>query len=129
MEAFLQNGGTLAFVGDAVMSLQVREYLVSKGYTQLKQLQQLTVQYVSAKAQAAFSKTILDSLNEEEMEVFKRGRNFKSHSVAKNANVVDYRQATGLEALWGYWHLTGQTERLNEMFERMIQYHLEGSNE
>ncbi len=117
----LMNGGELAFVGDACMTLQVREYLLKKGITQLKKLQQLQVHYVSATSQAKVAHAIEEELNEKEKEIYLRGRNFKSHSSAKNANVIDYRYATALEALWGYWYLTEQKERLEEMFGRMLE--------
>ena len=122
MDDKLLNGGALAFVGDAVMTLQVREYLVNKGITHLKDLQEKTSSMVSAKAQAAFSKTIEEDLTEEEMEIFKRGRNFKSNSTAKNASVLDYRHATGVEALWGYWYLENNEDRLKEMCDRLIAF-------
>ncbi len=117
----LLNGGELAFVGDAYMTLQVRDYLVHQGITQLKKLQSMQIHYVSATSQAKVAHAIEKDLNEIETEIYHRGRNFKSHSSAKNANVIDYRYATALEALWGYWYLTGQKERLDEMFQKMLE--------
>lgn len=118
------NGNVLAFVGDAVMSLQVREYLVAQGMTRSKKLQETSVKYVSAKAQSAFVLYLLEQgyLDDEELLVFKRGRNYKSESSAKNADIITYRQATGLEALWGYWYLTRNEKRLQEMFELLIAF-------
>ncbi len=121
MNPELLNGGTLAFVGDAVMTLQVREYLVRKGLTHLNELQTEMVKYVNAKAQADLYYRIADRLNEEENDIYKRGRNFKSHSSAKNANIIDYKTATGIEALWGYWYLKDNKERLNEMFQLLME--------
>lgn len=114
-----ESGNVLAFIGDAVLSLQVREYLVSTGITKTKILQETSVKYVSANAQAAFMTVLLDKnlLNEEEMIMFKRGRNAKSASSAKNADIIVYRIATGFESLWGYLHLSKQYERLNELWE------------
>ena len=120
MNAELLNGGELAFVGDAVMTLQVREYLLKKGISHLKALQENQIRYVSASYQATFAREIERELEEEDAAVFKRGRNYKSHSTAKNASVIDYRYATALEALWGYWYLSGQEEKLEKMFYRFI---------
>ena len=114
------TGSVLAFIGDAVMTLKVREYLVSLGYTKAKQLQEKSINYVSAKAQSAFISKFLPNLSEEEMLIYKRGRNYKSHSTPKNTDSADYHAATGLEALWGYWHLTQQDQRIAEVFEIMI---------
>ena len=113
------SGNVLAFVGDAVLSLQVREYLVSLGYSKTKQLQETSTQFVSAGAQAKFVNFLIlkDILNTEEKQIFKRGRNAKSASMAKNAQVKDYRMATGLEALWGYLYLSDQKERLSALWE------------
>lgn len=114
-----ESGNVLAFIGDAVLSLQVREYLVSTGITKTKLLQETSVKYVSANAQAKFMTQLLDQnlLSEEEMVMFKRGRNAKSASSAKNADIIVYRIATGFESLWGYLHLTKQENRLNELWE------------
>lgn len=114
-----ESGNVLAFIGDAVLSLQVREYLVSTGITKTKILQETSIKYVSANAQAAFMTVLLDKnlLTEEEMIMFKRGRNAKSASSAKNADIIVYRIATGFESLWGYLHLSKQYERLNELWE------------
>lgn len=122
MDAKLLNGGTLAFVGDAVMTLQIREYLVSKGVTNLKELQEKTSAVVSAKAQAAFGFEIEPILTEEELAIFKRGRNHKSTSTAKNQHLIDYRHATAVEALWGYWYLNKEEERLEEMRKKLIAF-------
>ncbi|MEA5018678.1 MAG: ribonuclease III domain-containing protein [Erysipelotrichaceae bacterium] len=115
------NGGVLAFIGDGVMTLMVREYLIKQGYTKAKQLQELSVKYVSAKAQSQFMSKIISDLNEQETEIFKRGRNYKSNSMPKNADVYEYHIATGLEALWGYWYLSNEKERLDNFFVQMIK--------
>ena len=113
------SGSTLAYIGDAVWSLLVREYLVELGYGRAKDLQRTSVRYVSAKAQARFYEFWHENgmLNEQEEEIFRRGRNFKSGSVPKNTDVQIYRISTGFEALVGWWHLDGQTERLNAMWQ------------
>ena len=113
------SGNVLAFIGDAVLSLQVREYLVSLGLSKTKQLQETSTEFVSAQAQAKFVEYLIteEIMTEEEMLIFKRGRNAKSASMAKHAEVKDYRMATGLEALWGYLYLGGETERLSLLWE------------
>lgn len=117
------SGNVLAFIGDAVLSLQVRTHLVHKGITKTKQLQETSVKYVSAKAQAGFMMELIDNdaLTEEELLIFKRGRNAKSASIAKNADVVTYRIATGFEALWGYLYETKQVERLEDLWSQFIE--------
>ncbi|MCG4435956.1 ribonuclease III [Erysipelothrix rhusiopathiae] len=119
----MHSGNVLAFVGDAVLSLQVRQYLVEQGITKTKQLQETSVKFVSAMAQADYMKTLLDrnALTEEEMGIYKRGRNSKSASMAKNADVMSYRIATGFEALWGYLHMEGHQERLDELWKEYIE--------
>lgn len=104
---------TLAFIGDAVHSLYVREMLVfekdDKGYN----LNKKTAEMVRASAQANFFDKIYPILTEEEIEVFKRARNTKKGTRAKNASVGEYNKATGFEALVGFLYVTGNTERLN----------------
>lgn len=115
------NGGALAFIGDGVMTLKVREYLIEKGYTKSKQLQEKSVDYVSAKAQSAFMIKIIDLLDETEKDIYKRGRNFKSNTIPKNADSNQYHIATGLEALWGYWYLSGEHRRIDQIFKLMTE--------
>lgn len=118
------NGNTLAYIGDAVMSLQVRSYLIAeKNLQKPNVLQKESVKYVSAKAQANFLNQMLEDniLSDEEIKIVKRGRNAKSDSVAKNVDVLTYRIATGLEALWGYLYLSHQHERLDELWKYIIQ--------
>lgn len=119
----MHSGNVLAFVGDAVLSLQVRQYLVEQGITKTKQLQETSVKFVSAIAQANFMKSLLEreALTDEEMSIYKRGRNAKSASMAKNADVMSYRIATGFEALWGYLHMEGRLERLDELWKEYIE--------
>ena len=117
------SGNVLAFIGDAVLSLQVRQHLVAQGITKTKQLQELSTRFVSAKSQALFMRNLLenDALTEEEMVMYKRGRNAKSTSIAKNADVTTYRIATGFESLWGYLYETQQTERLDQLWNAFIE--------
>ncbi|QCI87255.1 Mini-ribonuclease 3 [Vagococcus zengguangii] len=113
----LLNGLALAYVGDAIYEVFIRDYLIRKGNTRPNMLHQKATKFVSAKAQASSIADMLAEgmLTEEEEAIFKRGRNAKSHTTAKNADVKTYRASTGFEALMGYLHLQGQTDRLNEL--------------
>lgn len=109
---------TLAFLGDSVYELFVRTKIMSSGSRPAGELHKIAVGYVKAKAQSTAIHKLKDGLTEEELAVFKRGRNTHIHTVPKNADMNDYRQATGLEALLGYLFLTGQNERLHELLEQ-----------
>lgn len=117
MDSRQLNGTTLAYVGDAIYSLQVREHLVRLGLTKSNVLQKRTIPYVGAYGQARYLKLLIDQemLSNEEMEYVKRGRNAKTNSVAKNADIITYRNATGLEALWGFLYLEEREARLSEL--------------
>ena len=111
---------TLAFIGDSIFDLIVRTCVVESGNAPVNKLHKRCAVLVQATAQADLYHTIKDQLTEEESTVFKRGRNAKSFTSAKNAGVVEYRTATGLEALMGYLYLTDQMERLLELIEPQI---------
>ena len=130
MRIDLLNGSTLAFVGDAVLSLYVRDYLVNKGLTKTKELQEQSVRFVRAQAQAEYVLYLIqnESLSEEEHKVYLRGRNHKSDTKAKNTDIVTYRHATGFEALIGYLHFHQNQARLDELFKQMIVF-IEKENE
>ncbi|MBR2409191.1 MAG: ribonuclease III [Lachnospiraceae bacterium] len=106
---------TLAYIGDAVYEMIVRTILVERGNAPVNVLHKHASKLVKAEAQADAYHRIKEQLTEEEMSVFRRGRNAKSYTSAKNATIGDYRMATGFEALFGYWYLTGQTERMLTM--------------
>ncbi len=108
---------TLAFVGDSVYELFVRCKILSGGSRPAGELHKIAVGYVKAKAQSTAMHELKNSLSEEELAIYKRGRNTNIHTVPKNADMNDYRQATGLEALVGYLFITGQNERLDEVLE------------
>lgn len=120
----LINGIALAFDGDAVYSMYVRRHLIFQGLTKPQHLHHVATRYVSAKAQAMLVSQLLeqDLLTEEEILLYKRGRNANSHTKAKNTDIVTYRMSTGFEALLGYLHLTEQTERLAELIQWCIAY-------
>ncbi|MHC5249171.1 Mini-ribonuclease 3 [Enterococcus sp. LJL90] len=117
------NGLALAYVGDAIYEIYIRDYLVEQGQTRPNKLHHMATNYVSAKAQAFLMEELLaaDLLTEEEILFYKRGRNAKSHTTAKNADVMTYRISTGFEALMGYLHLTKQQERLEELIAWCIE--------
>ena len=111
----------LAHMGDAVYELLVRTYLCAHGKATGKGLHRATVELVRAPRQAALSEKILSLLTEEESAVFKRGRNANVHTIAHNATVAEYRQATALEALFGWLFLNNAHERINELFNVMME--------
>ncbi|GAA4723509.1 Mini-ribonuclease 3 [Brevibacillus fulvus] len=113
----LANPLVWAFLGDATYAHCVRYHLIARGLVKPNQLHKTANQYVSAKAQANILLTLLPMLTEEEVGVVKRGRNAKSGSVAKNADIIDYRHATAFEALIGYLYLQGREERIAEIMQ------------
>ncbi len=112
---------TLAFVGDTVFDLFVRESLVCQGNRPVNKLHKSATGLVKAAAQAQAFKRIRERLTEEELSVVRRGRNAHSNHKAKNASESDYHYATGLEALFGYLYLKGRIERLREIFIMITQ--------
>lgn len=113
---------TLAYLGDTVYESYIREYLIKKSlYTKINDLHKLAIKYVSAPSQSKAIKNIESFLEEDEISIYKRGRNHKKSSTAKNASVVDYRHATGFEALIGYLYLKGDIDRLNYIVEQSIK--------
>lgn len=110
---------TLAFLGDAAYETLVREKLVKEANMPVGRLHRLSVERVKAKYQAEASDRILPLLTDEEMIVFKRGRNAHSGSVPKSAGVIEYRKATALETLFGYLHLLGDSDRIDELFSQI----------
>ncbi|WP_125708511.1 Mini-ribonuclease 3 [Lacticaseibacillus porcinae] len=118
------NGIALAYLGDAVYEVYVREHLLSRGFVRPNQLQRAATNFVSAKAQAACIDGMekQELLSETEWEYFKRGRNAKSYTHAKHTDVVTYRISTGFEALFGYLKLTKQNDRIDQLAQWCIDY-------
>ena len=106
----------LAYLGDAVIELLVRKRLLERGYASAKSLNAHAREYVTAGAQAAAMARIAPCLSEEEDAVFHRGRNIGHTNTPKHATVAEYRTATGMEALFGFLHLTGREARAAELF-------------
>ncbi len=109
----------LAFIGDCVYEMLVRETLVIDANRPVNDLHRESVKYVSAKAQTAAFEKIKDILTEEEITVYKRGRNAKVGHSPKSATEGEYHCATGVEALFGYLYLTEQLDRIKELFSKI----------
>ena len=116
---------TLAFVGDAVYELLVRTMLVREAERRPNELNRASSALARAKAQSEAMEAVEQCLTQEESDVFRRGRNAKSHTMAKHATVTEYRRATGFEALVGYLYLSGQMKRLVEIVRIGITYERE----
>lgn len=112
---------TLAYIGDAIFELVVRTVLVERKNTQAEKLHKAATQIVKAETQARMIEALKDSLTPEEMSAYKRGRNAKAVTRAKNATMADYRKATGFEALMGYLYLKGDMERMIELIHLGVE--------
>ena len=124
MRPELMNALAVAYLGDAVFEVYVREYLLTeKGIMKPHELQRASIKYVSAYDHAGFMKYALSRnfFTEEEVRLFQRGRNCKGHSV-NNKSVVVHNQSSGFESMVGHLYLTKQTERLDEIFELFKKY-------
>ncbi len=117
-EARLMQPSVLAFIGDAVFNLFIRERLIMNTKGTSHKLHVLSTEYVKAASQSKISKALIDTFTEEEAYIFRRGRNTKSTTIPKNAEVQDYKYATGFEALLGFLYLTKQNERLYQLMEQ-----------
>lgn len=111
------NGMTLAYIGDAIYELKIREHILSVGKTKVKELHSEALKYVSAISQARFMNYFLDNniLNETEVSIFLRGRNSHIKSNRKNVDLQTYLKATGFESLFGYLYLTNNMTRIEEL--------------
>ncbi len=112
---------SLAYMGDCIFDLCVRTYLLSKGDTQVNKLHSMSKRLVNATSQSIMYKAIFDIVSEEERAVLKRGRNANSNTKAKNSSLADYKNATGLEALFGYLYLKGENKRIQELFKLCLE--------
>ena len=112
---------TLAYIGDAIFELVIRTVLVERKNTQPEKLHKAATKIVKAETQAVMIELLKEDLTEEEMAVFKRGRNAKAVTRAKNATMSEYRRATGFEALMGYLYLKGDMERMFQLISMGIE--------
>lgn len=111
----------LAHIGDGVYELLTRTMLCKQGHSAAAKLHRLTVSYVNAPAQAAAAKKIMPLLTAQELAVYKRGRNAKVNSVPQKATEGEYHAATGLEALFGWLYLLGETQRIDSLFAAIME--------
>lgn len=111
------NGQTLAYLGDAVYEIAIRQHLIKGGIVKPQVLQRQATHYVSAKAQAALITKLQDEnlLSADEIATFKRGRNSKTYTKAKNTSLATYQLSTGFEAVWGYLELLNKKDRIAEL--------------
>lgn len=112
---------TLAFLGDCIFDLVIRTVIVERGNRAADSLHKQKSEIVKASAQSSLVEAILEDLTEMELTVYRRGRNAKSYTSAKNASISDYRRATGFEALMGYLYLTNQEERMIELIKTSME--------
>ena len=110
----------LAYIGDGVYDLIVRTVIVEQANRPASELHRMAVRYVSAPAQARIAQALSERFTEEEQDVYRRGRNAKPHTMAKNASAGDYLKATGFEAVLGYLYLCGRTDRVLELVKTGI---------
>ena len=117
----------LAFIGDGVFDLLVREHLVRSGSGHVGALNQAKVELVNCRSQAEMAQKLLPYLTGDEVEIYRRGRNTKVNSASKHSTLSDYHAATGLEALFGWLYLRGDDARINELFRLMIGHQEHGA--
>ena len=121
---------TLAYLGDAVYEVKVREFLIKIGIAKVIDLQQNAIKYVSANNQSKIldfliNRNILDNI---EIEIIKRGRNYKRESHPKNTDIITYKRSTGLEALFGYLYLNNNYDRIDEILDFIFRRYYEENN-
>lgn len=117
------NALVLAYLGDSVYELKIRQYLIEKGIAKVKELQKESIKYVSANSQASFLKDMLDNnfFNDEEIRIILNARNHKNNHKPRNCDIVTYKYATGLEALIGYLYLEKREDRINEIMNYILK--------
>ncbi len=111
------SGAVLAYLGDAVIEIMTRQRVIESGVTNVGKLNKMAAKYVRATVQSEGVERMLPHLSEEETDVFKRGRNAHGVAIPKSATALEYRRATGMEALFAYLYLNGRSERLSELFD------------
>ncbi len=121
MDTLTTNSLVLAYLGDSVFELIIRKYLISEGICKVNDLQKEAVKYVSAKAQSSTLEKMMKAefLTEFELEVVKRARNHKGNRHPKNTDIVTYKKSTGFEALFGYYYLENNFDRIRELIKFM----------
>lgn len=124
----LYNGETLAYVGDAIYELRIREYILSTGYQDVNKLHKYAVKFTSGENQAKIIDYLIKEnlITEEELSYFKRGRNSGHSKNRRSISVISYKKATGFEAMIGYLYLENKIERLDEILDIVIKIVEEG---
>lgn len=114
---------TLAYLGDAIYEVYIRKHLIEKGIALVDDLQKGAVKYVSAKNQSRILKWLEDKdiFKEEEIDIIKRGRNYKRGSHPKNTDIITYKNSTGFEALIGYLYLEKENDRIDELMKLILE--------
>ena len=125
INAYQYSPLALAYMGDSILDLLVKKYFVTHSNMQPHKYHVEVSKIVKAVNQADYIDRVMEELSEDELDVYKRGRNTNTHSKAKNATMGQYRKATGLEALYGYLYLKGDMERLQYFVDGMIRQYLE----
>ena len=128
VNAYQYSPLSLAYLGDSVLDLMVKSYFVVNVNKQTYKYHKDVTHIVNAVNQSAFIDSIMDELKEDELDIYKRGRNANAHSKAKNATRSEYRKATGLEALYGYLYLKNELNRLKYFTDKMIEDYLDKNN-
>ena len=129
VNAYQYSPLALAYMGDSILDLLVKKYFVTHSNMQPHKYHVEVSKIVKAVNQADYIDQIMEELSEDELDVYKRGRNTNTHSKAKNATMGQYRNATGLEALYGYLYLNGDMERLQYFVNGMIKQYLAGKEQ
>ena len=121
---------TLAYLGDAVYEVYVREYLIKKGIAKVEELQKKAINFVSAKSQSKILDYLISNniLNDGEIDIVKRGRNYKRDSHPKNTDIITYKMSTGFETLIGYLYLNNKIDRINEIITEIFGGYYEKDN-
>ena len=112
---------TFAYIGDAIYELVIRTMIVDEANRSANDLHKMSSEYAKASTQAKLAEILMEDFDEEELAVFKRGRNTKINSKAKTASFNDYKKATGFEAVMGYLYLEGKTERMIELIKKGLE--------
>lgn len=122
MDINLINVISLAYIGDAVYEVYVRDYLIKHGFAKVEELQKEAVKYVSAKSQRKILSYLIDNnlLDENELNIVKRGRNYKRASHPKNTDIITYKMSSGFEAMIGYLYLNNDKDRLDEIMNYIL---------
>lgn len=123
----LMNPLALAYIGDSVYEVYVRQFLLARGEIKPHLLHRAATRFVSAKAQAEQLQLLLEQLTEEEQNIIRRGRNAKPGTLPKNANPADYHKATAFEALIGFLYLSGKADRLHYLIELAMTHYIQHS--